>query len=166
MKKYRKLTVATWSLMFAFTCSLEVFANSSWRWISETRPYDLLPVVIILTLAIETVSIHFISKLKNIAKTIFIVLAANTVSFLTPYCFLYCVPSLYTFEQMLEHQPIYNVGLLYLIITLAVEIPIVYFSLKKSAPNPKKMMLTVLLCNVATTILTAVIENTVCKGIW
>ena len=27
-----------------------VSANSSWIWISETRPYDLLPIVIILTL--------------------------------------------------------------------------------------------------------------------
>lgn len=166
MKKYRKLTVAILSLMFAFSCSVTVFANSSWRWISETRPYDLLPIVIIMTLVVEVISIHFISRLKNIAKTIFFVVLANILSFLVPYVFLYIVPSLYSFEQMLEHQPIYNVGFLYLIITLAVEIPTVYFSLRKSAPNPKKTMLTILLSNVVTTILTAVIENTVCKGTW
>ncbi len=166
MKKYRKLAVAILSLMFAFTCSITVFANSSWRWFSETRPYDLLPIVITFTLAVEIVSIHFISRLNNIGKTIFFVVLANILSFLVPYGFLYVVPSLYSFEQMLEHQPIYNVGFLYLVITLAVEVPTVYFSLRKSAPNRTKMLLTILISNVVTTVLAAVIEHTVCRGAW
>ncbi len=42
-----------------------VFANSSWVWISEKRPYDLLPFVIAGTLIIEIAVIYRIPKMKK-----------------------------------------------------------------------------------------------------
>lgn len=166
MKKYKVLSFLLLAFIFVFICPLNVFANSSWRWISETRPYDVLPFVVILTLVIECLSVCFIAKVKNIPKLIFVVLLANILSFAAPYLFLFIIPSLYTFEQTLEHTPFYIVGITYLFITLAVEIPTVYFTLKKSSPNPQKLLFTIIGVNVLTTILTAIIERIFCTGSW
>ena len=62
-----------------------VFANSSWVWISEMRPYDILPWVAICTLGIETISLVFIAKIKKGFKVFSFVAIANIISFATPY---------------------------------------------------------------------------------
>ena len=41
------------------------YANSSWHWISSTRPVDILPVVIVTTLLIESVIVIKLSKVKK-----------------------------------------------------------------------------------------------------
>lgn len=49
------------------------FADSSWYWISEKRPWDILPWVAIATILIETLAIWLIPKTKQFIKTIRIV---------------------------------------------------------------------------------------------
>ncbi len=166
MKKYRVLSSVLYAFIFVFLFATSVSANSSWRWISQTRPHDLLPLVVMLTLVIEVVSINFIPKVNALSKTIFFVMLANVLSFAAPYLLEYVTPSLYTFEQTLEHSPFYIVGVVYLIITLIVEIPTVYFGLKKTSCNSKKLLFTVISANVVTTVLTAIMERTLCKGAW
>lgn len=166
MKKYNMLSSVLLVFVFLSLFTVTVSANSSWYWISETRPHDLLPFVIILTLVIEVLLIYFIPKVNALPKTVFFVMLANVLSFASPYLFIYTIPSLYTFEQTLEHLPFYIVGVVYLIITLSVEIPIVYFALRKYSYNSKKLLVTVFSANFVTTVLTAIIERTLCKGSW
>lgn len=166
MKKYNFLSSVLMVFTFLLLFPLTVSANSSWQWISETRPYDVLPVVVILTLLIEILSICFIPNVKALPKVVFFVILANILSFAAPYLFLYLTSSLYTFEQALERMPYYTVGIVYLIVTLIVEIPTVFLGLKKSANNSKKLLLTAIGANVVTTVLTAVVERIFCRGSW
>lgn len=166
MKKYNIMSLIIFGLIFVFTFPISVYANSSWHWISETRPHDVLPLVIIFTLFIEILSIYFISKVKNIPKVVLFVMLANILSFLAPYLFLYITPSLYTFEQTIENMPFFIVGIVYLLVTLIVEIPTVYLALRKYSCNSKKLLFTVIVANFVTTILTAIIERVICKGTW
>ena len=64
-------------------------ANSSWRWISETRPWDILPYVVAITLLIEIASIVVIAKIKPIWKVSLSVVIANLLSFAAPYLLAY-----------------------------------------------------------------------------
>ena len=43
MKKNNTLMSVTLAFIMTFGFSLSTFANSSWRWITASRPYDVLP---------------------------------------------------------------------------------------------------------------------------
>lgn len=159
----KKISLILFVIVLSFP--LAVYANSSWVWISETRPYDILPFAVIITLFIETFSIIKISKVKKYAGVFACVLLGNMLSFSVPYI-LAMTDELYSFEQMLEHMPYYTVGLAYLLITVAVEYPIVYNCLKRYAPNRKTLAFTILGSNLVTTIMTAVAERVFCTGQW
>ena len=148
--------------------NLTVFANSSWIWISETRPYDILPWVAIGTLIIETVSIVFFSKIKNKRKVFTFVTVANALSFSLPYLvnFISYSHQLFSFDKYLEYWPSYTVGALFCFATIIIELPIVYFSLKKYTEYNKKLLITIISSNVITTILVAIIERILCVGRW
>ncbi len=165
MKKYKLISFFA---LFAFLFSiagLTAYANSSWRWISETRPYDVLPWTALATIVIETACINFIPGIHKIYKVSAIVILANALSFAAPYIFSLFDP-IYDFWQMLEHTPLYVVGPAYLIITIVVEAPVVYTLLKKDASNKSKLLKTVVYCNIVTTIMTGVIEHIFCRGVW
>ena len=46
-----------------------VFANSSWYWISEQRPWDILPWVAMATIFIEVLAIWLIPATGHFLKT-------------------------------------------------------------------------------------------------
>ena len=143
-----------------------VYANSSWRWISEKRPYDVLPFVIVFTLIIETLSVIFIAGVKqNKQKAFIIILIGNLLSFATPYISA-ATDEIYTFSQMLEHLPFYTVSFWYLAITLIIEIPIVYNGLKNNAKSKKLLLLTIIFSNILTTLMTYGAERLFCYGEW
>ena len=167
MKKYRVLFATLLSYMYIPMFCVTAFANSSWRWISETRPYDVLPFVVVGTLLIEILGVCLLNKTKAFYKVCFFVSVGNILSFAAPYLFLRIIPdAIYTYEQMLEHTPFYTVGIAYLLVTLAVEVPTVYYALKKSVQNKKRLLLTVIGANVLTTVFTAIVERVFCAGTW
>lgn len=169
MRKYRSLTSASLCFLLILFFSLPVYANSSWRWISETRPYDVLPFVVIVTLLAETVTIGRWAAIREYGRVFCFVLVGNLCSFAAPYLFQYLVcasEQLYSFSQALEHLPVYIVGAGYLVVTLLVELPIVYFSLRKSAQNKPRLLPAILCINVITTIFTAIVERIFCRGMW
>lgn len=169
MEKYNRIASLIICTLFLFMMPLTALANSSWYWISSTRPYDVLPFVIVITLAIEILAIHFIAKAKKIGKTICYVTFGNLVSFLAPYVFLYCQTvdeDIYTFSEVFEHTPGYIVGVVYLIMTIAIELPIVYFALKEDVEDRKKLLWCCIGANVVTTVITAVAERLICVGQW
>lgn len=89
MKKYRILSGVFLSAAALLLCGATASANSSWIWISETRPYDLLPWVVLVTLAVETVCVDRIPGVDRLPKTFCVVAAANIVSFAAPYLLKY-----------------------------------------------------------------------------
>ena len=55
------------------------FADSSWVWISEKRPFDILPWVAVGTILIEWLSIWLIPKTGHSLKVLGIVMIAKSV---------------------------------------------------------------------------------------
>lgn len=143
------------------------FADSSWYWISEKRPWDILPWVAISTILIETLAIWLIPKTKQFIKTTGIVIVANLVSFLLPYGILAVGNSWYgTFQDILNSGPMYIVSLMFLILTLAAELPIVYKVLKPHVEKDKVLLWTIIFSNAATTAMVAIIERLITEGAW
>lgn len=94
-------------------------------------------------------------------------LIANILSFSAPYVLNYVLSrSIYTFSQMLEQIPIFIVGSWYLLLTLAVEIPVVYLGIRKDAADRKKLIGVLVLSNLVTTLLVATLERFLCQGSW
>lgn len=143
------------------------FANSSWYWISEQRPWDILPWVAIATILIEVLAIWLIPKTKQFVKTTVIVVVANLVSFLLPYGVLAGGDAVHeTFQDVLNAGPVYIVSVMFLIMTLAVELPVVYKVLKKHVKNKKLLLWTIIGTNTVTTIMVAIVERMITEGAW
>ena len=168
MNKQAKTTsVCLISVIMITLFPISVYANSSWRWISETRPYDVLPFVILLTLIIEIAGTYFLAKIKELRKISLIITVANILSFTAPYLFTLIFPSvIYSFEQMLEHTPFYTIGFIYLIITLLAEVPFVYFNFKTQVTDKIKFISIIIGVNVVTTAIAAITERLICYGVW
>lgn len=169
MKKYKYFSSLLLCILFISLFPVTAYANSSWVWISETRPYDVLPFVMMVTLLTEALAINRLPKIRQPRKVLCFVVLGNLCSFGAPYLFQYlaCVSQkIYTFSQALEHLPVYTVGVGYLIVTLLVETPIVYFSLKKHTDNNRRLLFSILLSNVITTLFTALTERLLCRGLW
>ena len=170
MKKYKLFSISVVSILFSLVFPVFVSANSSWVWISETRPYDILPFVVIGTLLIETVSVNLVSRIGNWYKTFFVVFVGNIISFAVPYIgYSNTTPYAdagYTLSEIINRGPYYTVGAAFLLLTLIIELPVVYFLLKKDADNKKKLALCIVLANIVTTVLVAVVERTLCYGRW
>ena len=127
---------------------VNAFADSSWVWISEKRPFDILPWVALGTILIEWLCICFIPKTGHAFKVLGIVMVANAASFLLPYAFLKADLSWYgTFEHILDSGPHYIVSGVFLLITLLVEMPIVYNVLKSKVQDKRVLQLTIIVSN-------------------
>ena len=151
---------------------VSVFADSSWVWISEKRPFDILPWVALETILIEWLSIWLIPKTGHALKVLGIVIIANAASFLLPYAFLKADLSWYgTFEHILDSGPHYIVSGVFLLLTLLIEMPIVYNVLKSKVhkskvQDKKKLQLAIIVSNIITTVGVAIIERIITEGHW
>ena len=163
MKRYTGVSAGFIAVWMTCALSLTASANSSWHWISSTRPYDLLPIVIAVTLMVETFAIARLAKVQPFSKVFCMVLLANSVSFAVPYIGNHTP---YTFVQALEHVPMYTVGAAYLVVTLLAEMPVVYLTLRKHTDRPKRLLWVTLGANAVTTVLTALAERLFCHGSW
>ncbi|MBR2675071.1 MAG: hypothetical protein IKE52_06455 [Mogibacterium sp.] len=153
-------------LIFAAFTSI-VYANSSWYWISELRPFDILPWVVLGTILVEWLIIYLVPKTGQCAKVLGLVIIANTASFLLPYLFLKMSNSWYgTFERILDSGPHYIVSGVYLVLTIVIEFPIMYEGLKKNVEDTKLLNKTILVANIITSIGVAVVERLITEGSW
>jgi len=71
-----------------------------------------------------------------------------------------------TFEHILDSGPHYIVSGVFLLLTLLVEMPIVYNVLKSNVQDNRKMQLTIIVSNVITTAGVAIIERLITEGCW
>ena len=143
-----------------------VFADSSWCWLTDTRPFDILPPVALATIVIEVLAIWLIPHTGKFIKTAVAVILANAASFLLPYALLLNDPVYPKFDDMLNAGPNYIVGAGFVILTLVLEIPIVYNLLKKHVDSKKKLLWSIIGSNIVTTAMVAVIERMVPEGYW
>ena len=71
----------------------------------------------------------------------------------------------YDFDRFLSNTPRYIIGMTYGLLTLVVEVPVVYNMFKKNVES-KKLFITIVAVNVFTTAMVFAIEHIVCKGVW
>lgn len=154
-------------LLFSFT--ITALANSSWRWISESRPYDVLPFVIVFTLFAETYTIKHYCRIIKTDRVFIPVFIGNIISYFMPYAvdiLLVRSEHIYTLSEFWQRGHFYTVGTVYLFMTLVAEIPVVYAFLKKKATDSKTLVRVILAVNVLTTVLVALTERIICRGRW
>ena len=65
-----------------------------------------------------------------------------------------------------EDLPQYIIGPFYYVLTIGIELPIVYFFIKKESTNKKRLVNTIIIVNLITTLITFIIERLICKGTW
>ena len=93
-----------------FVIPQTVFADSSWCWLTDTRPFDILPPVALATIVIEVLAIWLIPNTGKLMKTAVAVILANAASFLLPYSVLVFTQVYPKFEDALNAGPNYIVG--------------------------------------------------------
>lgn len=159
-------------IMLSILSPIVVSANSSWHWVT-TSPMKALPLAVILTLAIEILGVINFGKISNGLRAFIVVSFANIVSFIVPYIYssfrlsrFYGSDWIYAWERSFNNGPNYIIRLAYLILTLCIEIPLVYFLLKDFCKNKKLFIFTIVIANVITTIVVAVLERIMCQGQW
>ena len=162
----RALRVIALSCLMLLILAQAVLADSSWCWLTDTRPFDILPPVALATIVIEVLAIWLIPHTGKFMKTAVAVILANAASFLLPYALLLNDPVYPKFDDMLNAGPNYIVGAGFVILTLVLEIPIVYNLLKKHVDNKKKLLWSIIGSNIVTTAMVAVIERMVTDGYW
>ena len=143
-----------------------VYADSSWIWLTDYRPFDILPPVALATIVIEVLAIWKIPHTRKFIKTAVAVILANAASFLLPYTILLDDPVYHDFDRVLDAGPNYIVGIGFVLLTLLIEIPIIYNLLKKHVESKRKLLCTIVGSNIATTVMVAVVERLVTEGYW
>ena len=164
-KKMKKRTLLPAIILFILP--VRVYADSSWYWISETRPFYVLPWVALCTILIEWLMIWKLPKIDGGLKVLGVVTIANLASFLLPYLLVWLDLSWYgSFQDILNSGPHYIVGAFFLVLTCAVEIPLVNMFLRKKAKDTKLLVRIIVLANIITTIGVAIAEHVITKGAW
>ena len=166
MKRRVAIRIIVLSSLMLLILPQAVFADSSWCWLTDTRPFDILPPVALATIVIEVLAIWLIPNTGKLMKTAVAVILANAASFLLPYALLLNDPVYPKFDDMLNAGPNYIVGAGFVILTLVLEIPIVYNLLKKHVDSKKKLLWSIIGSNIVTTAMVAVIERMVTNGYW
>ena len=156
-------------LVAAMFFGMTAYANSSWHWVTVS-PMAAFPVAVVLTLLIETAGISKFNHIRNTKKVFVIVAIANMASFAVPYLerAYRFIPTSggYSITAAFDKGPYYMVLSGYLLLTLIIEMPIVFLLLRKGAANEKRLAVTILTVNVMTTAVVAVLERVICRGRW
>lgn len=153
--------------------SLTVYANSSWHWFTRD-PLPILPWAIVGTFIIEIFIICRINHIIKVLKAVAVIISGNVISFLTPYIFVGITPDIFEenanffarIENMASKLPFYIVNIAFLALTLIIEVPIVYLGLKNNAKDKKRLLFSIIIANIITTIIVALIERILYKGSW
>lgn len=156
------------SCLFVLMFSSVSYANSSWHWVTAS-PMKVFPFAVFFTLIIETAAVVIIGKVADVKKSIIVVGLANLFSFLAPYVIraYNFIPTSGGFKlwAAFEKGPYYMVLSGYLILTLIVELPVVYLMLLKES-SKTGLAAAILASNIITTLLVAVSERLICIGSW
>lgn len=146
-----------------------VYANSSWVWLTKAKPLTILPIVAVLTIVIEALIIIKQAHIMKKTKAVLVVTGANILSFIIPFLIKYSEMKLFygggPILRRLAEGPNYIVGFYFLLITLIIEIPVVFFLLKDKE-NMEDLIKFTILSNIITTIMVWGVERLFCRGVW
>ncbi|MCL1963789.1 MAG: hypothetical protein FWF69_01855 [Firmicutes bacterium] len=144
--------------------SISAYANASWDYL-VTRPAAMLPVVIVMTLLIETYGIAKLNAIRKKGRVFAAVVLGNLVSFMVPQ-----IPAILydrNFTKTLHAAgPLYTIASTYYLITILFEMPVCYFLLRKHIDSKTRLMVTILLVNLVTTALVFAFERTCMSFFW
>ena len=163
----KRRLIVLWVMLMMCLLPMTASANSSWRWLSEARPYDVLPFVAVITIAIETAALWLVLGKKHLVKIAVVAVIANLLSFAAPYLWMHFemhVEALKSFSWLMEKGHYYTVGGVFLFMTLMIETPVVFLTLRKNTGNKWRFLLFAVGANVVTTIITAAAERIFCYG--
>lgn len=167
--KRNSAIVSIISLIFVFMLPVISNANSSWHWVTVS-PVKVLPFAILFTLIIETAAVVLIGKVADVKKSFIVVSLANLLSFLVPCIFRVLrflpVSGSLSLGAAFNKGPYYIVLTGFLVLTLVVELPTVYFLLRKETDKKTVLAAAILGSNIITTLLVAVCERLICIGSW
>jgi hypothetical protein len=161
----------------ALVCTCSVFtllpaaayANSSWHWVT-TSPMTVFPFAVIITLLIETFAVAKYGKVSNTKKSILVIGLANLLSFLAPYLerAYRFIPTSGGFSifAAFNKGPYYMVLSGFLLLTVVIELPLIFFMLREYTSSKKSLFVSILLSNIATTVIVAGLERLICIGRW
>lgn len=163
-------TSILWIMILCISFAGTVYANSSWVWLTDKKPWHLLPVAVVLTLLIEITMHKYLLNIKSV-KVYVAIIIANVCSFLLPYvmvCYVNYSQVLYTVKETLNAGPTYMIRFGYLFMTLVIEVPIVRSMIKElvGEAGRKKAFSVTVISNIITTVLVFVIERMLCQGTW
>lgn len=169
----RRLYKTIWVciLMVIFLYPISAYANSSWHWVTYS-PKKILPYAVFFTLIIETLGIAALGKVNEKRRTFTVVAIANIVSFVFPYIeranrFRAVAGGfIYAWDKAFNSGPYYLILFGYFVLTLALEIPVVYFLLKEHSRNRRNLLYAIVLFNLITTAGVFIIERLVSHGQW
>ncbi|RNA69916.1 hypothetical protein [Alteribacter keqinensis] len=174
MKKKVPVSVAA-VILLLIVFSSPAFANSSWQWVTDS-PRTLLPVAIALTLVIEITGIFLFGRLVKSVRVLVIgigaVVLANFVSFILPYAvragnfLIYSGEWGIAWNMAATSGPYYIILLGYLGLTVLVEVPIVYYALKRYTRQVKTLLIVIITVNIITTLFVALMERMMFHGQW
>jgi len=167
--KKKVATVFFLTSLYIFMLPVVSNANSSWHWVTVS-PLKVLPFAIFFTLIIETAAIVFAGKTADIKKSFIAVALANIFSFLAPGFFraYRFIPTsgVFSLSAAFNKGPYYIVLTGYLVLTLVVEVPTVYFLLSKETKSKRWLIISIVASNIITTLLVALCERQICIGSW
>lgn len=165
MNSKKFIAVFLITLSVALTLPTVGLAHAYWIWKSELRPYDVLPVALVIGTAIEVCALMFIAKVRRPWKALIILLVINVLSILIPFVIYAMRDSSLglTLAQRIERIP-YLIGIIYGFALILFKMPIEFFTLKRDAPSNQKLFWVVLITNIITTSLYAIMERTFCWG--
>ena len=173
MQKRFLQIITTAAVILTLSLPTVAFANSSWHWVTMTNPSHLLLPLIIITLIVEITAIYRIPKAESLLRTVCAVTGANLLSFAMPFFFPWIgnliSPSIYLYDlqSTIEYTPFFIVGAAYLLTTLFVEVPVVYFALRRHVrQSTNRLLFAVIVSNTATTAIVALAEHIFCYGEW
>lgn len=153
-------------LLGLFLLTGRASANSSWMWLT-TSPLPVFPLAVLVTLLVETVLIKRASGAK-MGKVLLTVSLANLFSFIVPYLLraYQMIPTQGRFSVLaaFERGPFYIVATGYLVLTLVLELPVVYLLLARDSAKKARLALTIIGVNILTTGLVALAERLICSG--
>lgn len=146
-----------------------VYANSSWHWVTVS-PMTIFPLAVVFTLLIEVIAVKKFAKVDNTKRAFLVIGLANLLSFLAPYLerayrFMAVTGGFYL-SAAFNKGPYYMVFAGSLLLTVIVELPVVYFLLRKNSVNRRNLVLSIVASNIVTTCIVAVLERLICVGRW
>ena len=164
MKKYNFLSSFLIALLLMFTFPTVISASEySWTWLSDVRPYHLLPLTVAVASTVESLSLIYVAKVTYKSKTVFFTILCNIISFAAPYVAIH----LFDDEGLASIETSNPYGILriaYVGAILFFEWIAIFIALGDYVESEKRLLWTIFGSNAVTTVLVIIIENILAPG--